>query len=266
MKPLIYIAILALTFTACEDVVEIDLNESAPKLVIDAKLTRDKTTDASEVYVRLTTTAPFFDNVILTVSDALVTISSPSGVTTLDHTANGIYTATISVENETEYTLEVSYSNETFTATETLNTVPTLEFVEQRDDGGFSGDDIELKAFFTDPAGVDNYYFFEGLSQRGDVYDTFFDEFFDGNSIFGFYSVEDLQPDDEVDFVLSGVDQEFYNFMFILLQQGSDDSGGPFETQPATVRGNIVNTTNPDNFPLGYFRVSEISTLSYTVQ
>ena len=80
------------------------------------------------------------------------------------------------------------------------------------------------------------------------------------------FLVEDLQPDDEVDFVLSGVDQEFYNFMFILLQQGSDDSGGPFETQPATVRGNIVNTTNPDNFPLGYFRVSEISTLSYTVQ
>ena len=54
--------------------------------------------------------------------------------------------------------------------------------------------------------------------------------------------------------------------MFILLQQTSDQGGGPFETQPATVRGNIVNQTNPDNYPLGYFRVSEVSTLNYTVQ
>ena len=98
------------------------------------------------------------------------------------------------------------------------------------------------------------------------MYDTFNDEFFDGNSIFGFYQVEDLAPQDEITFFLSGVDEQFYNFMFILLQQGSDDSGGPFETQPATVRGNIINTTNPENFPLGYFRVSEVSTLSYTVQ
>jgi hypothetical protein len=50
------------------------------------------------------------------------------------------------------------------------------------------------------------------------------------------------------------------------LQQGSEDGGGPFETQPATVRGNVVNETNPDNFPLGYFRVSERDTLMYIIQ
>jgi len=54
--------------------------------------------------------------------------------------------------------------------------------------------------------------------------------------------------------------------MFTLLQQSSDQSNGPFETQPATVRGNIINETNPDNFPLGYFRISQVSELSYTVQ
>jgi hypothetical protein len=54
--------------------------------------------------------------------------------------------------------------------------------------------------------------------------------------------------------------------MFILLQQGSDQGGGPFETQPATVRGNMINETNSDNFPLGYFRVSEVSTLTYVVE
>ena len=54
--------------------------------------------------------------------------------------------------------------------------------------------------------------------------------------------------------------------MFVLLQQTGGQGGGPFSTQPATVRGNIVNETDSSNYPLGYFRISEISQLSYTVQ
>ena len=186
---------------------------------------------------------------------------------TLNNTADGIFKYdNFNPQPDTNYTLSVTYKDEVYTATEQLQPVVPLEFVEQRNDGGFDGESIELKAFFTDPANIENYYFFEGLSDRGNVYDTFNDEFFDGNSIFGFYVVEDLETGDEVNFVLHGVNEQFYNFVFILLQQGSDNSGGPFETQPATVRGNLVNETNPDNFPLGYFRISEISTLQYTVQ
>jgi hypothetical protein len=54
--------------------------------------------------------------------------------------------------------------------------------------------------------------------------------------------------------------------MFILLQQGSDDGGGPFETQPATVRGNCINITNPNNYPFGYFRLSEVDEVIYTIE
>ena len=266
MKRILILLIATISFISCEDVIEVDLNETTPKLVIDAKLSRSVETNESNVYVRLTTTAPFFDNVIPKVSDAVVTITTSEGAIPLLYTENGIYTAEISVENNIAYQLDVVYNNETYTATETLETVPPLEFIEQRDDGGFTNEEIELKAFFTDPAGVENFYFFEGLSARGNVYDTFFDEFFDGNPIFGFYFIEDIETGDEVTFFLSGVDEAFYNFIFTLLQQGSDQSAGPFETQPATVRGNILNTTNPDNFPLGYFRVSEVSSLTYTVQ
>ena len=54
--------------------------------------------------------------------------------------------------------------------------------------------------------------------------------------------------------------------MFILLQQTSDGGGGPFETQPATVRGNCINTTNKENYPLGYFRLSEVDEFTYEIQ
>ena len=54
--------------------------------------------------------------------------------------------------------------------------------------------------------------------------------------------------------------------MSILLQQIVDAGGGPFQTQPATVRGNCVNQTNHENFPLGYFRLSQAYSMEYQVQ
>ena len=253
-------------FAACEDVVEVDLSESEPKLVIEASI--NLLEDGSSVAnVILTRTAPFFDQTVPFVANASVKITDENGIVyPFLYTENGIYQGDITPQPEVMYTLEVIDNGEIYTATEQLVSGPTLEYVEQNDNGGFNGDEIELKAYFTDPSTEANYYFFEGLSTRGDVRDAFYDEFFNGNQIFGFYSVEDLEQGDEVVFNLYGVDAQFYNFMYVLLQQSTDQSGGPFETQPATVRGNIINETRSENFPLGYFRISEISTLTYTVE
>lgn len=266
MKRIYTLLILLSLFTSCEEVIEVDLNNSEPRLVIDAKVNLLENGSANST-VRLTTTAPFFDNEIPFVDNATVTITGDNGIVfPFNYIAEGIYRSSLIPELGTNYTLEVIYDDEIYSATEELHAVSSLEFVEQRDDGGFSGEDIELKVYFTDPVGPGNHYFFEGLSERGDVLDTFFDEFFDGNSIFGFFLIEELEPGDEVVFNIYGVNDQFYNFMFVLLQQSTDMGDGPFETQPATVKGNIINETNSDNFPLGYFRVSEISTLVYTVQ
>jgi hypothetical protein len=267
MMKKIWLLILMLGINvACEDVIDVDLSESEPKLVIEASinLLEDGTSVASVI---LTRTAPFFDQVIPPVTDASVKITDESGIVyPFLYSENGIYQGNLIPQPQITYSLEVIDNGEIYTASAQLVSVPTLEFVEQNDEGGFSGEEIELKVYFTDPGDEANYYFFEGLSARGDVRDTFNDEFFNGNLIFGFYYVEDLNQGDDVVFNLYGVDTQFYNFMYVLLQQSTDQSGGPFETQPATVRGNIINETRPDNFPLGYFRISEMSTLTYTVE
>lgn len=252
--------------TACEDVVEIDLNESDPKLVIEANinLLEDGTSVANVI---LTRTAPFFDQAVPPVTNASVTITDENGIVyPFLYTEDGIYQGNLIPQPQVVYTLEVIDNGEIYRASEQLVTGPALEIVEQNNEGGFSGEEIELKVYFTDPGDEVNYYFFEGLSTRGDLRDTFNDEFFNGNRIFGFYYVEDLEQGDEVVFNLYGVDAQFYNFMYVLLQQSTDQSGGPFETQPATVRGNIINETRFENFPLGYFRISEVSTVTYTVE
>lgn len=268
MKKLLFLILVALTFGACEDVVEVDLNEGIPKLVIEANFQTQVAIDYPILTVHLSKTIPFFDSEPTFVNDALVTITPENGVAIpVPFSEDGRYVlSNIEPEPGIAYTLEIVVDDETYSATETLVRGVPLEFVEQDNEGGFSNDEIELKAFFTDPPDTENYYFFEGLSSRGYVADALTDEFFDGNQIFGFYSVDDLEAGDQVTFYLSGVDEQFYNFMFTLLQQSGDQGGGPFETQPATVRGNIVNQTNEANFPLGYFRVSEVAILTYTVE
>ena len=266
MKRIVLLLFVFVLATSCEDVIEVDLNTSEPRLVIEANinLLKDGTSNAT---VTLTLTAPFFDNQIPVVNDASVVITADNGmVYSFTSVGNGLYESSLIPQSDVNYFLEIIYEGETYAASEQLVSVSSLEFVEQNDGGGFSGEDIEVKAFFTDPLGLGDHYFFEGISERGIVLDTFFDEFFDGNQLFGFYRVDDVVAGDVVTFNLYGVDEQFYNFMFVLLQQNSDQGGGPFETQPATVRGNIINQNNIDNYPLGYFRVSEVSTLTYIVE
>ncbi len=261
------ILLFALFLFSCEEVIDLELESAEPKLVIEASLNNNEA-GTTEAFVKISQTTSFTDTQIPAVTNASVQVVSEDGtIYPFSHLENGFYsTEDLTVEPETSYTLEVLYETELFTATTSLVPVVSFDgFVEQVNDGGFSGEEIELKAFFNDPGEEENFYFFEGLSAKGNNYDALKDDFFDGNQIFGFYTVEDLEPGDEVIFNLYGIDSQAYNYLFNLLLQ-TEAPAGPFETQPATVRGNITNTTNPDNFPLGYFRISEVSRLIYTVE
>ncbi|MDG1661515.1 MAG: DUF4249 domain-containing protein [Winogradskyella sp.] len=271
MKKIAIILFLAFTTYSCEDVIEVDLNEGQQRLVIDASINWFKNTSGNEQSIKLSLTAPFFNEDIEPANNAIVSISDTDGNTFnfLEDGSSGIYRNSnfIPVINGT-YVLSVLYENEQYTATETLKSVVPIDYIEQKDDGGFLGEDIELKAFYTDPANIDNYYFFEFLSPIPQIptLEVYEDRFTDGNQIFGFYTEENLEPGMDVTIRNYGISQRFYNFMFTLLQQGSEEGGGPFETQPATVRGNCINQTNQDNFPFGYFRLSEVDEVIYTIQ
>ena len=271
MKKFSIILMSLFLFTTCEDVIDVDLNETEPRLVIEASINWFKNTTGNTQSIKLSLTAPFFNDTVLPANGASVQITDANNNTFnfIEENTTGIYknTTFIPVINQT-YNLTINYQNEVYTATETLKSVTPIDYIEQINDGGFTGEDIELKVFYTDPAAEENYYFFEFISDIPvlptlEVYD---DEFTNGNQIFGYYTEEDLAAGDEVTIRNYGISERFYEFMFILLQQGSEDGGGPFETQPATVRGNCINQTNPDNYPFGYFRLSEVDEIIYTVE
>ena len=270
MKRLLYIVCMAFFFS-CEEVIDVELNESEPRLVIEASINWIKGTTGNEQEIKLSLSSPFFEEGLAPANGALVQIEDSNG-NTFNFTEvglSGIYRTNTFVPVIDEiYSLYILYNDEQYSAKESLLSVVPIDFIEQENDGGFSGEDIEIKAFYTDPVGIKNFYFFEFLPDFTPVPDleVYKDEFTDGNQIFGFYDSEDIEVGNDLRIRIHGVSERFYDFMFILLQQGNNDTGGPFETQPATVRGNCTNETNPDNFPYGYFRLSEVDEVIYSIE
>jgi len=82
------------------------------------------------------------------------------------------------------------------------------------------------------------------------------DEFYQGNVFTFSYFYDDLIAGDEINIEIMGVDERHFNFMTILIDQ-TEEGGRPFNTTPSTIRGNMSNLTNPDHYPMGYFRLSE---------
>ena len=147
MKQILYI-ILILSLCSCEDVVDISLNESEPKLVIDASLNWVKGTSGNHQEIYLSLTRPFFSDEPTPVNGATVQISNTSG-TVFGFSQNetlGTY-ETDDFEpmlNET-YLLQIVFENELYVAETQLIPVIPIDFVEQTDNGGINGEDFEIK-------------------------------------------------------------------------------------------------------------------------
>ncbi|TJY36122.1 DUF4249 domain-containing protein [Pontimicrobium aquaticum] len=270
MKKLLLI-LTSFAIFSCEESIDLDLNTSEPKLIIEASINWIKGTSGNEQEIKLSLSAPYYNLETPPANNATVSIfdSSNNKYMFIEDGLTGNYKNNGFIPQlDEEYTLIINYDGEIYSASETLKSVVQIDYVEQINDGGFTGEETELKAYYTDPVNIENYYFFEFKNNFTAIptLEVYKDEFTDGNQIFGFYTEEDLTTGDEVTIRNYGISEAFYEYMFILLQQNSEEGGGPFETTPATVRGNCINETNPSNFPLGYFRLSEVDEITYIVQ
>ena len=273
MKKIFYIIILFSIFiTGCEDVIDIKTDTAAPQLVVDASLVWVKGTPGNQQKIKLTMSTNYFSTVIPVVSGASVVVrnSSNTAFDFIENQGTGEYVCSTFIPelNET-YTLTVIYNGETLTSTEILRPVAPIERVEQVLTPGIGDEEpiIEVRTFFTDPGNSTDYYLFRVQSSITAIpeFTPIEDEFFQGNEIFGLYFNVDLKVGDVLEINLYGISEQYYNYMAILFNI-TGNSGNPFATPPATLRGNVVNTTHPDKYILGYFNLSEVDRRIYTVQ
>ncbi|MBK0369059.1 DUF4249 domain-containing protein [Flavobacterium agrisoli] len=267
---LLLTVLLSCLFTSCEEVIDLDLDTAAPKLVIEAGIYWQKGTPGNEQFVQLTTTTDYYSQTIPVVSGATVFITNSTqtrfNFTEIPNTGKYVCTNFQPVLNET-YQLTIMHDGETYTATEKLQPVAPITRIEQNNEGGFTGDDIEIKAFFNDPATEDNFYLIHYVysNKITSNYYTLEDTFFQGNEFNSTSDNDDLKAGDNIEVTHFGISKQYYEYMSILIDVAGGNNG-PFQAPPATVRGNIINQTQFDNYPLGYFSLCETDNKTFTIQ
>ncbi len=266
----ILLSILSLFLLSCEDVIDVDLNTEKPRLVIDASINWKKGTLGNEQVIKLSTTTGFYDTEIPKVSNAVVTVTDSQNrvFNFVEGTTLGTYKCTdfMAVLNET-YALKITSGGQTYIATEKLYPVASINKIEQEIQNDFAGKSYQFKTFYNDPSGVENYYMYkyaDNISQTFYYVDK--DEFFNGNLFFSVYRNEKVKVNDTVNITHFGISKTYYNYMNIVLDIAGNSGGGPFQSPPVSVKGNIINQTDAANYALGYFRLSETDTISLLVQ
>lgn len=272
----IILALIIASFcaTSCEDVVNVELNTAAPKLVIDASIKWEKGTDGSIQKIKLTTTTDFYSNTIPVATGATVVVtnislSTPITYQFIEDRQTGEYIcANFNPIINNNYALTVVYKGQTYNSTSQFMPTPEIVKTEQILKPGFGGEDFyEVRFYFQDNGSEDNFYLV-GAKNSNIIYPEYGvldDKFTQGNLMFAVYQ-DELKKGDIIDYTVQGITEKYNNYMSKLINIAGSDGGDPFATAPATLRGNIVNTTNPDNFPFGYFHLSEIDSGSETIK
>lgn len=275
------LAILFLTiiFTSCEDVIDVDVQTAPSRLVIEGSLDWEKGTTGNNQTIKLSKSTAYFDTTTNTdVTNATVRVVNDIDASefVFTHQGNGIYgtAAFVPVINDS-YTLEVVYDGDVYSATETLTSVTDITEVNQSIEDGFDDEELEVNVVFTDPEEEGNYYLFK-FQKQGDLFPSLEegdDEFVNGNEITWWFEKEEdddtdkievFMPGDTVDISFFGISEAYSDYIGILIEQL--ESGGPFGTTPVPLRGNCVNTTSPEDYAFGYFRLTQVVKTSYTFQ
>lgn len=261
MRQTLYIVFGLLMIVSCQKVIDVDLNDANPNIVIEANYTAKDST----VRVKITNTSSYFDsNPSTTVDDAVVTIYDQSGTPSIvPFVSNGEYLLAHYIPTYNSlYTITVAKSGVTYTAQCKMHAPVPLEPItfDSIPPGPFSGDGgyvIFLR--YNDPLDTTNYYEIV-QSRNGTAYDnlsellTQDDEITDGNFIerplFGlFYHTGDLAGIE-----LRSVDKMVYDY--ILQAQSASD---PSQSAP----GNPESNWNND--ALGYFSAYSSSFQTVTI-
>lgn len=280
MKAQIFkIIFFVFVLTSCTDVVDVDVPKAAPRLVVEASVDWEKGTQGNEQSIKLTMSTPFFDNLNATnVSGATVRVTNnaTNQVFVFPDQGDGIYATTnfVPVLNQS-YTLEIGYQGETYIAEETMIPVVDIDEVSQARVGGFNDDALEVDIYFNDPPNEENFYLFR-FEEEGDLLPELLaipDEFTDGNRMKVFFEKEEdedtgqeeFEPGDIAHIKFYGISKQYFNYMDLLIDQ-YENAENPFGTVPATLKGNVVNPSNPENYAFGYFRLVQVIDTTYVFQ
>jgi hypothetical protein len=237
--------LIVLTFTNCQDVIDIDLDSVEAQLVIEGTLTDQP----GKHQVRITKTVPFDQpNDFPAISGAFVTIEDNQGlIDTLREAAAGVYETQRLTKGEYErtYTLRVTTEGQQYTASSTMPRLVPFELL--RADRAPIGNSMTVVPEFTDPVGLGNLYKFSITvnSERQSNIFTLNDELSDGRRSTRPLLGIDLESGDTCSVEMYCLDPiVFKYFLSLQLIESNGPGGGATPANPDNNFGNAC---------LGYF-------------
>lgn len=255
MKSLGYVAVILLTallFYGCEDVIDLELDNADPVIVIDGGLS-----DQFEIQeVKVSTTYGITErNKFEGVKGAkLVLTSSNGGTVNYTEVSPGVYrTGSFRGRTGISYTLNVTVGNKTYKATSVMPAPVLLDSLTFKEFTFFDEKNSYIAANYNDPAGTPNQYRYI-LKTKGVVEEDMVseDRFDDGNRVANviYYKLNDLVSGDMVEVEFQCVDRNVYRY-FYSLNQIKGEGGPP-----------VAPTNPPSNFSNGALGVFSAHTVS----
>jgi hypothetical protein len=288
MKYKTYLLILlSFTLVACEDVIDVDLDQGEVLYVTDAFLT----SESAPQTIQLTTTAPYFQSQeVPPLEGAQVVVRGNDGSTyVFNEQTPGVYTWTPNAGEAmdsigTIYTLEIDYRGERFIANSRLNPVPPVDTITfEFEEAGFGQDEDGYVAEFQarDLAGRKDFYWIKAFRDNervGDpgTFSTSENGAFGGTDADGkqfivpvrifFINGEDYyQLGESVRVEVWSINEEIAEFFSAV--EAQTNNGGLFAVPAANVYGNILDANaNAQKKMLGAFSISSVSSRTEIVR
>lgn len=256
---------VSIVITSCQKVIQLDLNSAAPELVVEGSITNQSAPYA----IKLTKTINFSDlNTFPPCTGAAVTITDNAGNSELlTETLPGTYTAnTLQGTVGREYKLLIVSDNKNYQSTSQIPAPIVIDtLVQTTSNGGFGGNtgNKTVHVFFTDPAGVENYYRVTEIVNHDTLTNFSIARDFgrDGSIIqMNFRRGGDtrLQTGDSVTVQLESIDKNVYEYFRTLNLSGGEGSFN--SSSPANP------TSNVSNGALGYFSAYSVTSKTIVIQ
>lgn len=300
MRKIFFLLVFSSFILGCEEVIEVELATTETRLVVNGVIRVDVEQPYLPIEIKVSETTNFFESNRPTSLDdnALIFYGQPNpeapeilenlASSSLAETApgSGIYVPDPTFDNDqriltqnitpnTVFILVLEHKGRRYAARTTYTTAVPLVSIAQGEDTLFDEEDVEIKVTIQDELETSNFFVFDFGQGEFLALD---DQFIDGQEFeFSYFPQRKLDNGQLLTVSILGADQQFYNYMDLLIEQTQND-GGIFETPAATVRGNVFDVTDLDNilvfdnvkqpeaFPLGFFAVVQELKDSITIQ
>jgi hypothetical protein len=265
LKRLIFSVPVICMISGCQKVINVDLNEAAPHIVIECLITNNR----GPFKVIISKSGSYFNQPFLPpVSDAQVIITDNSGtVDTLKESIPGVYLTTkiLGIPGRT-YTMKVMSEDKVYTASSTMNRLVRIDSLNltksQSRPFGFADDNrneihVELNCYFRDPY-EKNFYrlkVFRNDTARTENYRLFDDQYSNGQEVW--LRAAHANAGNTFRIELHSLDRQTYAYYRTLEELLY--SNPVFGSTPANPDSNISNGA------LGYFGASAVSSMSIII-